>query len=212
MTLTPLIFPFRLPLIGLCLLVVSGCTLLPAPSSDPTRYYVLSGASLDQTRPTKAEHARVIGLKRIEITPYLNGKDLVVREAGNEITYHSFSRWAEPLATSIGRVLADRLEASANVARVYAQPFPFEVARDYDLAVSVVRCEGERRADGRAVPSLVAVIELTEAKAGGAVVHRKTFIAPAQSWDGKDFGALAAALSEGVAALGVELTQLIPAP
>ena len=149
MTLSSIFCPLRMLLVGAGLLALSGCSLLPAPSSDPTRYYVLTPASLEAARPAKAERARVIGLKRIDIAPYLNGKDLVVREAGNEITYHSFSRWAEPLANSIGRTLADRLEASANVARVYSQPFPFEVPRDYDLAVSIVRCEGERRADGR---------------------------------------------------------------
>ncbi len=199
-------------LVGAGLLALSGCSLLPAPASDPTRYYVLTPTSLDAARPAKVERARVVGLKRIEIAPYLNGKDLVVREAGNEITYHSFSRWAEPLATSIGRTLADRLDASANVARVYAQPFPFEVPRDYDLAVSLVRFEGERLADGRTIPSLVAVIEVTEAKAGGAVVLRKTFVAPELAWNGKDFGALAAALSAGVVALGAELANSIPTP
>ena len=213
MTTSPLFLSLRLLLITAGLLALSGCSLLPAPSSDPTRYYVLTpAADLAQPRPAKAERARVIGLKRIDSAPYLNGKDLVVREAGNEITYHSFSRWAEPLATSIGRTLAERLEASANVARVYAQPFSFEVPRDYDLTVSIVRCEGERRADGRASPSLVAVIEVTEAKAGGAVVLRKSFVAPERAWDGKDFGALAAALSAGVEALGAELTLAIPAP
>ena len=56
------------------------------------------------------------------------------------------------------------------------------------------------------------MIEVTEAKAGGAVVLRKTFVAPELAWDGKDFGALAAALSSGVVALGAELANVIPAP
>ena len=32
----------RLPMISLCVLALAGCSLLPAPSSDPTRYYVLN--------------------------------------------------------------------------------------------------------------------------------------------------------------------------
>lgn len=201
----------RLPMISLCALALAGCSLLPAPSSDPTRYYVLNRGVPDVTQPAKSEKALVLGLKRIEIAPYLNGKDLVVREAGNEITYHSFSRWAEPLGTSVGHALADRLGASPQVSRVYTQPFPFEVVRDYDVAVIISRCEGERRVDGRTVASLVAVVEITEAGAGGALVLRKTFTAPEQAWDGKDFGALAIALSAGVDALGAELANSLPA-
>ena len=201
----------RLPMISLCVMALAGCSLLPAPSYDPTRYYVLNRGVPDVTQPAKSEKALVLGLKRIEIAPYLNGKDLVVREAGNEITYHSFSRWAEPLGTSIGHALADRLGKSAQVSRVYTQPFPFEVVRDYDVGVIISRCEGERRVDGRTVASLVAVVEITEAGAGGAMVQRKTFTAPELAWDGKDFGALAVALSVGVDALGSELSNSLPA-
>jgi uncharacterized lipoprotein YmbA len=210
MTITAFVRLIVLSLISLSLLGLTACSLLPAPTTDPTRYYVLTGVESDMKQPAKNEHAWIIGLKRIEIAPYLNGKDLVVREAGNEITYHSFSRWAEPLVTSIGNALADSLGNSSSVRRIYTQPFPFDVARDYDLAVSISRFEGERRVDGRIVASLVAEVEITEAKAGGALVLRKTFIAPELDWDGKDFGALAVALSAGVHALGADLVNSLP--
>jgi uncharacterized protein len=193
--------------LGLCL--QAGCSLLPAPAADPTRYYVLNGKSSDASRAQKAEDAVVIGLKRVEIAPYLDCKDMVVREAGNEISYHSFSRWAEPLGTSIGQVLNNHLAASANVSRVYLQPFPLEVVRDYDLAVTISRCEGERLADGRIVASVVAIVELTEATEEGEVVLRKTIVVPVQNWDGKDFGVLAARLSASVDTLGDELVKLV---
>ena len=212
MTLNLPVRSLRLALAAVGVMVLSGCSLLPAPTPDPTRYYVLTGVGADANRAKKAEHARVIGLKRIDLAPYLNGKSLVVREAGNEITYAGFSRWAEPLATSLARALAGYLDASEKVDRVYSQPFPIETARDNDLAISITRCEGERQADGRTVASLVAVVELTEAEPGGAVVLRKTFVAPETAWDGKDFGLLATALSDEVAALGADIINALPTP
>lgn len=200
-------------LLSSVVLGLAGCSLVPPPAADPTRYYVLTGqASTDTVRPAKTEGALVLGVKRIEIAPYLNGKDMVVREGGNEIVYQSFARWAEPLATSIGRAVAGNLARAETVARVYPQPFPFEVERDYDVAIRVFRCEGERKAgDGGAVASFSALVEVTESKPGGAIVLRKVFTAPEPAWDGKDFGALASALSEAVGALGAEVIAALPA-
>jgi uncharacterized protein len=190
---------------------MTGCSLLPQPKADPTRYYVLTGQPVAEEVAPKVEGALVLGVKRIEIASYLNGKDMVVREASNEIAYNSFSRWAEPLTTSIGRAVSGRLASSPAVARVYAQPFPFDVARDYDVSIRVVRCEGARGADGGLVASFSALVEVTEAKAGGAIVLRKLFTAPEAKWDGKDYGALAAALSDAVGVLGAEVVAALPA-
>jgi uncharacterized protein len=192
------------------LLGLAGCSLLPAPQSDPTRYYVLTGGTLGEARPVKTAGALVLGLKRIEIVPYLNGKDMVVREHGNEIAYQSFSRWAEPLNVSINRTLIGRLASAETVARVYTQGFPFDVERDYDVAVRVLRCEGEHTDSGNYVASFSAVLEVAEAKAGGAVVLRKVFTSPATEWNGKDFGKLASALSDAVGALAAEVVAALP--
>lgn len=200
-----------LGLLSAVVLSLAGCSLVPAPVSDPTRYYVLTGRGFETAPAAKQEGALILGVKRIEIAPYLNGKDMVVREAGNEITYNSFSRWAEPLTTSIARTLAGRLATADKVGRVYSQPFPFEVERNYDVSVRVLRCEGERKEGGKVVASFTALVEVTESKAGGAIVLRKLFNAPETEWDGKNFGALASALSESVAALGTEIVTALPA-
>lgn len=205
---------FRFSVLGLlssAALALAGCSLLPAPKVDPTRYYVLTGRAADPADSAKAEGALVLGVRRIELMPYLNGKDMVVRQGGNEIVYQSFARWAEPLATSIGRAVAVRLAGAGTVARVHAQPFPFDGERDYDVAIRVFRCEGERRSEGGAFASFAALVEVTEAGAGGALVLRRYFTAPEVAWDGRDFGALASALSEQVGALGDEVVAALPA-
>lgn len=189
---------------------LAGCSLVPRPQPDPTRYYVLTTPAQASGREGTSAEKLVVGVSRIEIAPYLNGKDMVVRREGNEITYNSFSRWAEPLTTSIGRLLSARLGGSEKVGRVYSQPFAFDVERDYDVWVRVLRCEGELR-DGRAVASFSALVEVTEARSGGAVVLRKLFETSETAWSGDDYGKLALALSESVAALGDEIAAALPA-
>lgn len=205
---------FRPTLLGLLSLVVlgglAGCSVLPTPQADPTRYYVLTGSTGDEARPEKRDDALVLGLKRVEITSYLNGKDMVVRQGGNEITYNNFARWAEPLSSSIGRTLAGGFARSDKVFRVYAQPFPFDVERDYDVGIRVLRCEGERKPDGSVVASFSAMVEVTEAKPGGAVVLRKRFAAPETAWNGRDYGRLAEALSAAVVALTRDVVNELP--
>ncbi len=202
--------PALLSVIGLLLL--TGCSLVPKPQADPTRYYVLTaGSQAEAGGESASTGSLVLGVRRVEIAPYLNGKDMVVRESGNEIAYQNFARWAEPLTTSINRALVGGLAQSDKVTRVYLQPFPFDSQRDYDVTVRVLRCEGERRADGQTVASFSAQVEVAAAKSGGAVIVRKVFVAPEAPWDGKDFGALARLLSEAVQALGADLAAALPA-
>jgi uncharacterized protein len=194
---------------GLLLLGVAGCTLIPAPKVDPTRYYVLTGPAFDEPGVREMGGTLVVGLTSVTVAPYLNGKAMIVRGAANEIAYQDFARWAEPLDVSVGRMIAARLVSAPTIKRVYPQPFPFDVERNYDVSLEVLRCEGARRADGALVASFVCMVEVSEAKAGGAVVMRKLFTAPETAWDGKDYGALAKQLSEAIGSLGVEVASAV---
>ena len=192
------------------LLGQTGCSFFPAPQPDPTHYYVLTGPSFADPGPARPEGALRIGLRRVEVVPYLGGKAMIVRNAANEISYQEYARWAELPAAGIERLVVARLQGSSKVGRVYLQPFPFDGKRDYDVGVSVLRCEGERKADGKMGVGFVCTVEVTEAKPGGAVVMRKTFTAPQAVWDGKDFGRLAQLLGDAVAALGEEIVGALP--
>ena len=68
-----------------------------------------------------------------------------------------------------------------------------------------------RMIEERGLSPRLVTIEVTESKPGGAVVVRKTFVAPQTEWDGKDFGKLAQLLSDSVAALGDEIVGSLPA-
>lgn len=193
-----------------CPLLQTGCSFLPAPKADPTRYYVLTGpTSAEPVHP--GQGALILGLRSVQIAPYLNGKAMIVRNATNEIAYQDFARWAEPLDVSVGRLVAERLMASDRVKRVYPQPFPFDVERDYDVRIEVLRCEGARKSGGATVASFTCMVEVTQAKPGGAVVLRKVFSAPETPWDGQDFSALARQLSDALDALIADVISALPA-
>ena len=137
----------RLPiarlLLGTALLGLAGCQIIPDPAPDATRFYVLTG-------PLPAQAASVtlgplsLGLKAVSVAPYISSRSMPLRTDEHEITYNDYARWAEPLDQGISRILQGRLLLAPAVGRVYAHPFPFDQHRDFDIAVSIVRCESVR--------------------------------------------------------------------
>jgi hypothetical protein len=177
---------------------------------DPTRYYVLSDPTGQAVQAPAAGAVR-IGLKTVTLESYLRRKEMVVRTGENEVEFRDFRRWAEPLDATIGRVLRRSLLGAAEVAQVYAEPFPADQERDYDVSIDVRRCEGYQDTSGRFSASFSAMIEISTAGASPRVVARKLFTAPAGAWDGRDFGRLANLLSADISALGQEIVADIPA-
>jgi Uncharacterized protein conserved in bacteria len=194
----------------------AGCSLLPKPAPDPTRHYVLTGAASVVTEPTAKQGVLKVGVRSVQVAPYLDAKSMIVRRGDNEIDYRDYARWAEPLATGINRMLVARLHVSDKVARVFPQPYPFDIARDVDVSVSVLRCEGRVLPDGSAVASFLCTIEIArvaDADAegrGGEVLLREVFEAPPTPWKEGDYAALAALLSDHVARLADTIIAALP--
>jgi uncharacterized lipoprotein YmbA len=153
-----------------------------------------------------------LGLRNVEVAPYLKKGSLVVRTGENEVRFPDEARWGDPLEREILSSLRGQLLAAPSVGRVFVQPFPFDEPRDYDVSVRVIRCEGvDPAGGGKASVSFAAMLEITTSGAAGEVVARKRFVAPDAAWDGKDFGRLAAELSNAVAALSQEVVAALPA-
>lgn len=200
-----------LPLLcGAVALLLAGCNVIPPPSADPTRYYVLSSATGTGSATAPATNALTLGLRNVDVAPYLRKGTLVVRTGENEVTFPNDARWGVPLEQDIARTLRESLNAAPAVGRVLVQPFPFEGKRDYDVHVQVLRCEGLAAKRGSATASFSAMIEISSTGEGATVVARKLFVAPAATWDGSDFAQLAARLSEAVSALSAEVISLLP--
>jgi uncharacterized lipoprotein YmbA len=72
----------------------------------------------------------------------LDQPQIVTRQGTDEITRAEFDRWAEPLADTLPRVLAENLAALANTDRIAV--FPWDPARpvQYQVIVTVMRFDG----------------------------------------------------------------------
>jgi hypothetical protein len=202
-------FRLRLPSTVLGLLVLAGCNVIPPPQADSTRYYALASPALDTPAARPALGTLRLGLKAVDVAPYLKKDEIVVRRGENELVYNEYAHWAEPLEAGIARAVRARLLADAKTGRVFAYPFPFDQERDFDIAIGIVRCEGVQLGGGAAA-RFVATLEITSAGATSEVIVRKTITMPDVVWDGKDYAALARALSNDVAALGQEVAAALP--
>lgn len=189
------------------LLALAGCSVVPEPQADLTRYYVLAGSPVSAT-PT--ENGLKLGLKKIILPPYLEKGSIVIRRGENELTYNDYARWAEPLEDGVARLVRNHLLANPRVGRVFTEGFPFDQDRDFDVAITINRCEGVSQG-GLTVARFAAVVEITAPSAEGKLVSRRTVGPLEVAWDGRDYGALVQALSKAVGSLGDEILAALPA-
>lgn len=199
---------FVLGILALAGLGLAGCSVLPAPPADPTRYFVLTGPSLNDEGVRNFGGTLKVGLKAVDIAPYLRKPTIAVRRGTHEVIYDDYIRWAEPLETGVARIVQARLLAAPGIGRVYLAPLSFDQERDYDVALNLIRCEGVT--GGQTVARFAATVEVTTSGDNPQVVLRKVFQAPDVEWDGQDYAALARALSAGVAAMCEEIVAALP--
>lgn len=191
------------------LLGLAGCSVVPEPQADLTRYYVLTGEpGASAEAPDRA--GLKLGLRNVTLPPYLDKGSIVIRRGENELAYNDYARWAEPLSAGIARLVREQLLAGPRVGRVFTEGFPFDQERDYDVAITIHRCEGVRQGEVT-LARFAAVIEITAPSAEGKLIVRRVCGPIETPWDGRDYGALVRALSEAVGTLGGEILAALPA-
>ena len=94
-------------------LLLGACGTTPA-----SKYYLLSA----ETSRVPQGSTPSLGVGPIEIPEYLNRNALVYGREGNRLHVANFERWAEPLDSSIGRVVSLNLAALLDTQNV--QRFP----------------------------------------------------------------------------------------
>jgi uncharacterized lipoprotein YmbA len=192
------------------LAALAACDVIPPAQEDATRYFVLSERpplAVDAGRPPGSLR---IGLKTVKLEGYLKRREMVVRTGANEVSFKDYRRWADPLDVAITRSLRSALLGSPAVGQVYAEPFPLDKDRDFDVTVEILRFEGDA-SSGKFAASLSAAIEVSTGGPDGHVVSRKLFTAPAAGWDGSSYDQLASLLSADIGALGEEIVTQVPA-
>lgn len=179
----------RLPPAAAVALLCAGCSLLPEPRPDPTRFYVLTSRS---TAAGATTSLATVQLRPVEVAGYLRNRAMVIRRGASEIEFREHARWGEPLEQGVARVLAAGLRARGIAV---AAPAPGVPA----LAVRILACEGG--AEGAVI--FRAGWDLS----GAAAPVSGEFSSDGLRWDGKSEESLASLLGEAVDALAREIAS-----
>jgi uncharacterized lipoprotein YmbA len=122
----------RLCLIAVALLVLAGCG-----STRPSNFYQLDEPAA--TRLSGLERGTAVGVGPVNLPPYLDRPQIVIRGAGHKLELSEFHRWAEPLNETISRVIIVNLSNMLESTRVYKIPrrnktIPLEFRIEIDFA------------------------------------------------------------------------------
>ncbi|AOS43612.1 hypothetical protein Verru16b_00664 [Lacunisphaera limnophila] len=125
----------RLAVLGLLSSVLgftSGCSLLPEPQADTTRYFTLSGIPAGTPVPES------LGVRPVRLAGHLRNRSMAVRVSENEVIYLDDIRWAEPVDEALTQVLRSRLRQIAGGGTVTVQIQRFELVRSAGNTVQLV--------------------------------------------------------------------------
>lgn len=193
--------PRRFPLLPIlasaACLFTAACSIIPQPTPDPTRYFVLQDPATTTAVDPVTSAGATIGLLPIALPAYLlDSRAIAVAGVGSEVSFRDFDRWAEPLDEGLARVLRSALTRADGVQRVLVPPFPLTPARDYDLHTRIIDCIGVAAGDNRTLRFGLS-FELTAPD--GTLKAQGTFRAAPAAWSGES-SELANLISEATAA------------
>ncbi len=191
-------------LILIASLFLSGCIGL-SPSEDPTRFYLIAPPTDRTTSGSEAtaDSKINIGIRRVVAPEYLHSSKMAVRKGGYEISYSEFNRWGEDVERSIARTVAHSLEASPAIGFVSIFPWPTEVEHDYLLRLRFSNFEGGDDSVVR-IAGEWSIIDVE----GRRLVHFESFQMTG-TWNTRDYGSLAEALSNLVYSLGENISRFV---
>ena len=123
---------------------VAALCLAACGSTPPSRYFSLS-PTVAVAGPEPAERVS-LGLGPIRMPDYLQRTQLVTRGAGQELSVHQYSRWAEPLSKAFHRILAVDVDNAVDGLVVVGFPWDFDAVAelDYRLLGDVTRFEADQ--------------------------------------------------------------------
>lgn len=186
--------PRNLVIAVIVLLALAACS-----SSPSVRYFSLN--PIDAEFQQDPDDAVMLGLGPFRMPDYLNRSQIVTRGANSEMQVDEFSRWSEPLATSLLRIVStdvDNLLPGLVVVVFPYEPFVRDQVK-YRLVGDINRFDADHR--GR----IVLEIQWGVADANGKIVvpvRRNRYQAQAPIEDAAaagDPGAVATAMNDALA-------------
>jgi uncharacterized lipoprotein YmbA len=130
------------------LLLASSCA-----SPDPSLFTLQPVNGTVQTPAT----AQVIELRRPGLAGYLDRPDIVLSNAGYQLSVNSQLRWAEPIGDMIGRILTQDLSQRLPSSTVFSETGA--ITADPSLRIEVDILRFDQGADGRVTLVAQAALE-----------------------------------------------------
>ena len=181
-----LVRAWMIALSAVYLLVLSACG-----SSPPVRYYSLNPIDMDYQQDP--DDAVMLGIGPLSIPDYLNRSQIVTRDVDAQMRVDDFSRWTEPLADSMHRIISTDVDNLLHGVVVVMYPYDAVVRShlDYRLVGDVNRFDAD--SSGLVVLEIQWAIVDTEANLL-VPVRRNRY--QAQMVTSGDFGAMVAAMND----------------
>jgi hypothetical protein len=114
------------------LLALAGCGSSPVP-----RFYTLSPAAAPAAE--SAGTAPTVAIGAVQLPDGLDRPQIVLRGAGNQVSFSEFDRWVGSLKDEIALAVAAGLKQSLGGASVYAKPMGPGMNADVDVLLHVQR-------------------------------------------------------------------------
>jgi uncharacterized lipoprotein YmbA len=195
-------------ILAIATLLGAGCSIVPAPQPDSTRYFILNAvapAGGDQgAMASSAEPKLAIGLGPINFPDYLARSEIVTRGTGDEVEVSSNDRWAESLDITFKRILSHDLSMVLGGAQIVDFPwFGPPTHLDYRVEPAIDRFE----ADAQNAARLTARWRIIQGTGGQVLYTSSSDISvPAASGN---YAAMAAALSQAASEFAGEIASAI---
>lgn len=126
----------RLAAACLATALAPGCAKGPPPN-----FYMLETPAV--TEPAGLEQGVTVGVGPVSLPGHLDRNQIVSRETSVQLHLSERDQWAEPLKEGVIRVLAVQLALTLDSNRIFALPLRQPRQLDYQVAIDVVRLDGE---------------------------------------------------------------------
>lgn len=128
-------------LMPLVLVTLAGCVSL-SRNAPAVQHFVLSGARTPLAAASVDSAGLSIGIRRMDLAPYLTTPSIVVRRGTHVIETSAFHRWGEDLGEGINHTVAAHLANRGPVRLVNIAPWAARTHHDYLVQLHVTRFEG----------------------------------------------------------------------
>ncbi len=131
----------RIWMIAAALLAMAGC----GTTRSATFYQLTETAS---TQLSGLERGMAVGVGPVNVAPYLDRPQIVIRGVGHKLELSEFNRWVEPLTDSIPRVIIINLSNELESTRVFKIPRRNKtIPLEFSIEIDIARFDGELGGD-----------------------------------------------------------------